>query len=457
MGGAASSGDAATEGAGGGPPGSAGPPARLRRRVLTGSAWTVGGQGGQRVLRLGSNLILTRLLFPEAFGLVAIVNAVTEGLGLLADVGIGPSIIQDRRGEEPRFLNTAWTVQVVRGVGLWLLASALAWPLARLYEEPLLLGLLPVAALRAVVAGFNSTSLFTWSRRLELRRLTLVDLGSQATNVAATIALAWATRSVWALVLGGFAGAFLKLAWSHRASQDPPNRLQWDAEVARSIYRFGRWIFLATLLTFLTRQGDRLLLGAFLRMDELGQYAIASLLLQALIQTAQVVGNRVLFPTYARVGKTTGPALRRRVARVRIAVMGTLLPALCVCAVAGDRLVALLYDPRYAAAGWMLQMLGGGALFLAVGWIGPLHLARGESHVGLVATGLRAVVLLGGMTLGGWLAGTPGLVAGVASSYTVYYPVQVWISRRYGVWLPLYDLAGLALSAAVVAAGLAWL
>src|SRR5204863_421086 len=70
------------------------------------------------ILRLGSNLILARLLVPEMFGLMALVNTFMMGLQMFSDVGIGPSIIQNRRGDDPAFLNTAWTIQVMRGMAL---------------------------------------------------------------------------------------------------------------------------------------------------------------------------------------------------------------------------------------------------------------------------------------------------------------------------------------------------
>ena len=95
----------------------------LRAKAMRGSAMTIISFGGQNVLRLGSNLILTRLLFPEAFGLMALVQVFMGGLQMFSDLGIQASIIQNSRGDDPDFLNTAWTIQVIRGTCLWLF-----WP-----------------------------------------------------------------------------------------------------------------------------------------------------------------------------------------------------------------------------------------------------------------------------------------------------------------------------------------
>ena len=87
-----------------------------RRRMIRAGSWVGAGQLLGNVLRLGSSLVMTRLLAPEAFGLFAIVTVVSVVLALLADVGIRSAIITHSRGTSVDFLDTAWTVQIVRGV-----------------------------------------------------------------------------------------------------------------------------------------------------------------------------------------------------------------------------------------------------------------------------------------------------------------------------------------------------
>ena len=119
----------------------------LFARAMRSSAWTIFGFVASQGIRFGSNLILTRLLFPEAFGMMALVTVAMVGLGNFSDIGTGPAIAYNRRGDDPDFLDTAWTLHVIRGVLLWLATCALAWPFARFYGEPMLAQLLPVAGL----------------------------------------------------------------------------------------------------------------------------------------------------------------------------------------------------------------------------------------------------------------------------------------------------------------------
>jgi O-antigen/teichoic acid export membrane protein len=103
----------------------------LRSRALRAGAWAGGGHVSGQLLRLIGNLFLTRLLLPEAFGLMATISALMLTLNLIFDVGSGPVIVQSKRGSDPTFLNTAWTLQIIRGLVIWsfsiVVALGIAW------------------------------------------------------------------------------------------------------------------------------------------------------------------------------------------------------------------------------------------------------------------------------------------------------------------------------------------
>ena len=144
----------------------------LKRKAAVGAVWTVLGMGGGSIVRLLSSLVVTRLLLEEHFGLIALVNTFIAGLHLLSDIGIGQAIVQNKR-DDPDFVNTVWTINVIRGVLLFLIATACAGPYAAFYEQPILAPLVRVAAISALFDGFLSASFFTQSRRLN--RITKPD------------------------------------------------------------------------------------------------------------------------------------------------------------------------------------------------------------------------------------------------------------------------------------------
>ena len=427
----------------------------LRRLALQASAWTLLGYGAGQALRLGSNLLLTRLLFPEAFGLMALVNVFIQGLQMFSDLGIGPSIIQHRRGEDPAFLNTAWTIQVIRGGALLVCACIFAWPASIIFGEPMLLQLIPVAGLTALIAGFNSTSLFTLNRRLAIGRLTAINLCAQGASLVVMVALTWLYRSVWALVTAGLVYSLVQMTLSHRVLPGERNRLHWERDAGRALVRFGTWIFIASALTFLAYQGDRLVMGGFFTMAQLGIYTTALFISQAGMDLLQDISGKILFPMYSRMIEEGGQSLRRKMRWARIALMSAALPAFCILVVWGQDVVDLLYDPRYHEAGWILQILAAGAIARAISLTSmPVILACGDSFRHMLLMASRSVMLIAAMAVGGWLGGMRGLVIGVAVTDLLNYPTLAWAVRRHGMWMPGLDAAAAVGAAALVAIGM---
>ena len=139
------------------------------------------GQGAQRGLSLLSSLIMTRLLAPEAFGLMAMVFTVHMLVNMISDIGIRQSIVRAKKGDDIAFLQVAWTVQVMRAAlvalvvlaaagGLMLLGPRLAAP-ESVYADPLLPGLVAASALIVLFRGLESVGVHLASRRMKQRRV----------------------------------------------------------------------------------------------------------------------------------------------------------------------------------------------------------------------------------------------------------------------------------------------
>ena len=140
----------------------------LRQRVLRAGGWSVAGFALSQVIRFGTNLVMTRLLAPEMFGVMTIAQMVMIGLMLFSDLGLRLNIIQSRRGSDPVFLNTAWVTQILVGcllaLGAILVASSLALanhlgllPPESTYAAPTLPYVLAALGFERLMAGFEST------------------------------------------------------------------------------------------------------------------------------------------------------------------------------------------------------------------------------------------------------------------------------------------------------------
>ncbi|MEP5729188.1 MAG: oligosaccharide flippase family protein [Sulfitobacter sp.] len=415
-------------------------------RVARSASWIMLGYGASQAIRLASNLILTRLLFPEAFGLMALVSVVTVGLTLFSDVGIAPSIAQSKRGDDPAFLNTAWTIQVMRGGVLWVVASLLAVPIAALYDQPELAIYLPVAGLSLLVAGFNPTRIETAHRHLLMGRLTALDLMSQVIGIAVMIVLALILQSVAALVIGGVIQAIAKLALTHLFLPGDRNRFQFERSAVTELVNFGKWIFLSTVFWFFASQGDKAILGKFLTLETLGIYNIGYFLASFPLLLGLNVTSRVMIPVY-REG--ADPA---RLARLRYGLSSGVAGLLLVMAFAGPWLVGLLYDVRYESSGAIIVVICVALIPQVIGMTyDQAALAAGDSQRFFVATALRACLQVGLLLTGTVYAGLLGALMGMGVAMALSHLVMIWLARVHQVWDRRHDaifaMIGLALGA----------
>ncbi len=406
------------------------------------------------ILRLVSNLILTRLLFEEAFGIMALVGVFLQGLQLFSDIGLRPAIIQNPKGDDPEFLATAFTIQNVRGVLLAALAALAAAPFAAFYGKPELATILPVAGLNATIAGLISTKTYALERRLTLGRIAALEVTSQLLGLVATTAWAMHSASVWALVFGSAVSGVARTILTHVALPGPRDRFGWNAGYAREILTFGRWISISTALSFLANQSDRLILGKLLSTAQLGIYNIA--LLGASMPGLALSGlsHSVLFPVLSRAfERGEDPSEECRRLRRPLLLLGGYMTS----GIAGGAMIVvqLLYDDRYLAAGDMLRILGVG------GWFGVVEVSAMYALMAGGGSGWMAwssaAKLLGTsvmIPLGYSLAGLHGALIGFVLSDVAKYAVVMMGLRSLGVDVLSQDLRLSALWTVAAAASL---
>lgn len=426
----------------------------LNARVMRSSLFTVGGFGFSQIIRLASNLILTRLLFPEAFGLMALVMVFLMGLGQFSDVGVTPAILQSKRGDDRDFLNTAWTIQVLRGIGLWLVACALAWPMAWLYDADLLLQMLPVSALTLLITGFRPTRMVTANRHLMLGRVTVLDMITQAAGVVTAILLAVWWHSVWALVVSGVVGALVEVWLNWRFLPGEANRFRWEKCAAQELIGFGKWVFLATVCGFVFTQADKILIGKFAPLDLFGIYNIGFFWASFPMLLGGMVTQKILIPIYRETPPKQSPENFAKLRKMRFVVSSLLMGFVGVFALLGVWLVSLLYDARYAQAGAVAVVLAVAQIpMLIVMTYDQAALAAGDSKRFFVLALARAVLMFAGIWIG-WEAGDLlGALIGQGAAFVLAYPVVVWLARHMGAWDPLHDavFAGIGVGIAVAA------
>jgi O-antigen/teichoic acid export membrane protein len=423
----------------------------LGRRAVRATVWVAAGQGAGHAIRFAANLVLTRFLAPEAFGVMAVVNSAIVGLHLFSDFGIRATLIQHPRGDERTFLDTAWTVQVLRGAALSVAALAIAWPAAALYGLPELRVLLPVAGIGAFVHGLGPTKLLAIDRHLHPARGVLIHVGTAVLGAATMLAWVAVRPEIWALVAGGLVTSAGRTLLGFLALPGASNRFCWDPEARRAFVSFGRWIFLSTIATFLAMQADRLVFGLLAPMAVLGVYSIGQALTRLPVELVESIAHSVTFPVYSRVRERGGDLARAYSgARLPLVWLGGI--SLSFLALLGPALVAFLYDDRYRDAGWIVQVVAGACLFQVLSTtIGDALLALGKPQWTAAANGAKVAAMAVLIPVGHRAFGFPGALAGFAAAEVPKYLVLAVRAGLAGLRGRGTDLAVIAAFAACAA------
>ena len=439
----------------------------LKSRMFKAAGWLIGSNVTGQLLRLISNLILTRLLLPEAFGLVAAVNTLYFGLVMFSDLGVWQSVIRSEHSEDPRFLGTAWSVQLLRGTLLFFIVLAIALVLhlgagfgwfesGTVYADPRLPPMMVVFGLSALLQGFESMNLASAQRELLGLKLARLEILSQLSAMLVTITLAWLTRSVWSLLIGSVVSSAVRTLMSHFALPGKLARPAWDSAFASEIVGFGKWIFLSSIIGFLAANGEKLILGGSLSVASFGIFSIASMLMVAFVGVYSSLNGHVVFSSLSLALKSGNKSEELRVyARVQTLVDLFLGTSAGLIIMAGQWAVWLLYDQRYHAAGWMLQCLGLSVIAIRHQVTEQLMFARGKPSWVSANNALRAVALVIVIPLGQRAWGEFGAILAVAVCQFASWPLSLEFKRREGLltwaterwWLP----------SLVVGLGLGWL
>jgi lipopolysaccharide exporter len=403
---------------------------------------TVLSFGTQAVIKLGSSLILTRILRPEAYGIITILMSVAFVVEMIADINVTLFIIRDKHAEEPRYLNTAWTLQLARAI----LNSTILFICAPLiakyvYHSPELTLPLRFISIWFVVAGMQSMSFPIAIRRKRSRVIMYSELGATFFSSCFAVIYCYFFRDYWGLIYATVLNRAALTVMTYFYYPELRPKLQMDLAAAREILGFTKFTMPSSLITLALSQFDKI---AFLRLfdlNRLGIYGLASNISAPIESLITKISQMVLYPRCTHDFRTDpeGYWIKYYTNNIKVFISILIVPA----AIGGGArfLIALLYDPRYALAGPILQAFMLRAMLLALASPAEdLLIASGETQVILIGNIFRAIGMLAASLTGYYLFGFMGFVYGVALSGLPPLLYYLWLQNRKRILIVKYEM-----------------
>ena len=416
----------------------------LKARSSRGMATLAVGTVTERALRLVRNMILTRLLVPGQFGLMAIVVAASMALEALAEVGVKQSIIHHKKGGESEYLNVAWWFQVVRGLGLFGIAYFFTPWISNFYKHPELLPLMRLAFTSILFNSLLSPRAYVLEKKIQFGRWVFLYQGSALFGTLVSLVLAYfIIQNVWALVIGFVAEAVVRCLLSFVLCPFLPG-FRIDRNSLRELLKFARRMLGLAFLTIIVRQTDIMVLGRLVSEEQLGLYYMALQLAYQPVQLFERIVGKVLLPAFAEKQEEKESICRAVTAIAKTtAVFG--IPVLSFVIICARPILSLVYGSPYGAVPVAFSFLCLWALVTTQAIVvSSILIGTGMPHLHRRAVTLRAAILIGLIYPAIRLWGLSGAAATVFVAYSVaLIPPFLWMRRLINLKLNEYALSWL--------------
>jgi len=242
----------------------------LKGKTIRGGLARMLAQAVNFWVRLVTLMILARLLNPDDFGLIGMVTAFTGALSLFRDFGLSSAAIQRATISEAQISMLFW-LNLLIGLGLCLVALAMAPAISAFYREPRLTGITAALALGFVFNSLGLQHASLLQREMRFTALAVVNSASLIAAGAIAIAAAAAGLGYWALVVMTLVGPLFISIGSWMMSGWVPGKPQRGTGVG-SMIRFGGILTMNSLVQYAANNVDKVLIGRFLGVDALGIY-----------------------------------------------------------------------------------------------------------------------------------------------------------------------------------------
>jgi PST family polysaccharide transporter len=390
----------------------------LKGKTIRGGLARLSAQVAGFILRVGSLMILARLLDPKDFGLVGMVTAFTGVLTLFRDFGLSSAAVQRTTVTEEQISTLFW-INILVGALLGLLAVAMAPFIAAFYHEPRLFKVTTVLAAGFFfnAAGVQHSALL--QRQMRFTALAVINIVSLIVGTAIAIGGARAGFGYWSLVamtvtlpISATIGFWLTAAWV-------PGMPHKRAGV-RSMIRFGGTITLNGLVVYVANNFEKILLGRFWGVDALGLYGRAYQLVNIPTDNINSSVGEVAFSALSRL-QDDPIRLRSYFLKGYSLVLALTLPITTACVLFADDIVFVLLGPKWKDAAAIFRFLGPTIMVFAIA--NPLSWLL--SSIGLVGRNLKIALVIAPTMIAAYLIAVPYGPRGVAFAYSAV--LTLWI------------------------------
>lgn len=423
-------------------------------QAIQSGIWVTGINVVERILQLLKIVILARLLSPAAFGLLGISLLAIAALQQFSKLGFDEALIQHEDDDVDAYLNTAWVMKIIRGLGIAIVALLAAPYIAVFFSEPRAEPIIRVVGISPLILSLQNPAVIYFQKNLNFHKEFVYQVGGRLVDLTVTVAVALILRSVWALVAGIVAVNFVKFIISYSIHEYRPS-IEFNFAYGKEMFDFGKWLLVSTILMFLYGQGDDAFVGWFFAASSLGLYQLAYRFSNAPATEITHVISRVAFPTLSRVQNDTAKVREGFYKAVQLSTTIAFPMAAGIVAVAPQFVPVVLGDQWRPAIPVMqvLAIYGGIRAFGAN--VGAVYKSTGRPDIEARIQGLQVVTIAILVYPAADWFGLVGVASAILMSLFLPLPIHFYyvLSIVQGRTIELLKMVIYPLTSSIVMAG----
>ncbi len=310
-----------------------------------------------------TNMILARILTPDAFGVVAICNMLVSFVDLITDAGFGKYLVQHDFGtekEKDQYANVAfWTNLAISSV-LTLSIVIFRFPVARILGHEEYGNVIAVASLQLLITSFSSIQTSLFRRGFKFKKLFVTRIAVAIAPLLITVPLALLLRSFWALVIGNISGALMNAIILYIFSNWRPC-LFYRVSILRQMFNYSFWSLCEALAHWFIFWVDTFIVGNTFSEYQLGLYKNATNMVQSIMGMISASMSPVLLATLSRLKESKEKYISAFI-RIQNLILYLVIPMGVGLFLYRDTATLLLFGSQWTEASdivgaWGLMML----------------------------------------------------------------------------------------------------
>lgn len=266
----------------------------VKQEILSGVFWSAIQKYSGLIIQILITAILARLLSPEDFGVIAIATVLIAFFTLFTDMGIGPAIIQNRELNQ-KDLDSIFSFSIWGGIVLSLLFFGASYPIADFYQKESLVFICQILSINLLFTSWNIVPNALINKNKRFKFIAKRTLALQITSGSISVFAAYNGLGVYSLLISPIFTAIGIFAFDYR--QYPLHfSLHIDINSLHKIKSFSSFQFLFNFFNYFSRNLDKLIIGRYFSMNDLGYYEKSYRLMLLPINNVTNVISPVMHP-----------------------------------------------------------------------------------------------------------------------------------------------------------------